>query len=70
MANLGDTLVLRLRLSAGHEFRVVTGCAASNNTSLTKERNPVSNQSGEFAEQAEAEKNGSGKGTEIQGRPI
>lgn len=70
MANLGDTLVLRLRLSVGHEFGVVTGCAAFSNTSLTKEGNPVSNQSSEFAEEAEAEKNGSGKGTEIQGRPI
>lgn len=70
MANLGDTLVLSLRLSVGHEFRVITGHAAFSNTSLTEEGNPVSNQSSEFAEQAEAEKNVSGKRTEIQGRPI
>lgn len=69
MANLGDTLVLRLRLSVGHELRVITGRAAFSNTSLTEEGNPVSNQSSEFAEQAKAEKNASGKGTEIQGRP-
>ena len=70
MANLGDTLVLSLRLSVGHEFRVITGHAAFSNTSLTEEGNPVSNQSSEFAEQAEAEKNVSGKRTEIQDRPV
>lgn len=71
MANLGDTLVLRLRLSVRAtdegKTQAQDNYIAFGNTSLTEEGNPVSNKSSEFAEQAEAEKNASRKGTEIQG---
>lgn len=57
-------------MKAKHKFRIITEGEAFSNTSLTKEGNPMSNKSSEFAEQAEAEKNESQKGTEIQGRLI